>query len=196
MREDFDVVVIGAGAGGLLTAARLAHGGLRVLVAERYDRVGGRASTRDLDGFKVNVGAIAIEVDGITQQTFEEVGAEFDVRVPKPPILYRIKGRDVDVTGGGWGLLISKLTRQGAKLLSGLGAARDDSGLPEQESSRRACSSPTLRARAPSRSSASTRRARSGSGARSAAGSRTSAARCGSRQRSQASNLRTAASGA
>ena len=42
-------------------------------------------------------------------------------------------GKDVDVTGGGWGFLLSKLTRQGAKLLSGLGAARSDSGLPEDE---------------------------------------------------------------
>jgi hypothetical protein len=57
-----------------------------------------------------------IEVEGITQQTFEEVGAEFDVRRPAPPILYRVGGKDVDVTGGGWGFLLSMLTRQGAKL--------------------------------------------------------------------------------
>ncbi len=41
----FDVIVIGAGAGGLLTAARLAHLGYRTLVAERLGYVGGRAST-------------------------------------------------------------------------------------------------------------------------------------------------------
>jgi len=130
---DFDVIVIGAGAGGLFTAARLALHGFRPLVIERLDHVGGRASTRDLDGFKINNGAIVIEVGGITQQTFEEVGAEFDVREPSPPILYRIKGKDVDVTGGGWGMLLSKLTRQGAKLMGGIGAAREDSGLPEEQ---------------------------------------------------------------
>ena len=70
----FDVVVIGAGAGGLFTAARLAHRGYRTLVVERLDKVGGRASTDDIDGFKVNNGAIVIEVGGITQQTCEEVG--------------------------------------------------------------------------------------------------------------------------
>jgi phytoene dehydrogenase-like protein len=131
--EAFDVMVIGAGAGGLLTAARLANLGYRTLVAERLGHVGGRASTRDIDGFKVNNGAIVIEVDGITQQTFEEVGAAFDVRTPAPPILYRIGGKDVDVTGGGWGFLLSKLTRQGAKLLGGLAAARADDGLPGAE---------------------------------------------------------------
>ncbi|MFZ0229386.1 MAG: FAD-dependent oxidoreductase [Mycobacterium sp.] len=129
----FDVVVIGAGAGGMFTAARLAHRGYRTLVVERLDKVGGRASTDDIDGFKVNNGAIVIEVGGITQQTCEEVGAEFDIREPNPPLLYRIGGKDVDVTGGGWGLLLGRLTRQGAKLVKGIGAARSDSGLPEDE---------------------------------------------------------------
>jgi phytoene dehydrogenase-like protein len=132
-QQHFDAVVIGAGAGGLFTAARLAHHGYRTLVVERLDKVGGRASTDVIDGFKVNTGAIVIEVGGITEQTCEEVGASFDIREPKPPVLYRIGGKDVDVTGGGWGLLLGKLTRQGAKLVKGIGAARNDSGLPEGE---------------------------------------------------------------
>jgi phytoene desaturase len=132
-QREFDAIVIGAGAGGLFTAARLAHRGYRTLVLERLDKVGGRASTDDIEGFKVNNGAIVIEVGGITQQTCEEVGAPFDIREPSPPILYRIAGKDVDVTGGGWGLLLGKLTRQGAKLVKGIGAARSDSGLPEDE---------------------------------------------------------------
>ncbi|MEH3139704.1 MAG: NAD(P)/FAD-dependent oxidoreductase [Mycobacterium kyogaense] len=129
----FDAVVIGAGAGGLFTAARLTKQGFRTLVVERLDKVGGRASTDDIDGFKVNTGAIVIEVGGITEQTCREVGARFDIREPQPPILYRIAGKDVDVTGGGWGFLLGKLTRQGAKLVKGIGAARNDSGLPEDE---------------------------------------------------------------
>jgi phytoene desaturase len=129
----FDAVVIGAGAGGLFAAARLAKQGYRTLVVERLDKVGGRASTTDIDGFKVNDGAIVIEVGGITQQTCEEVGARFDIREPQPPILYRIKGKDVDVTSGGWGFLLQKLTRQGAKLAMGIGAARSDDGLPADD---------------------------------------------------------------
>lgn len=131
----WDALVIGAGAGGLFTAARLSHLGYRTLVVERLDKVGGRASTDEIDGFKVNNGAIVIETGGITEETFDEVGAKFDVRSPQPPILYRIGDKDVDVTGGGWGFLLGKLTRQGAKLVSGLGAARNDSGLPEDEQS-------------------------------------------------------------
>lgn len=131
--QRYDAVVIGAGAGGLFTAARLTNQGYRTLVVERLDKVGGRASTDDIDGFKVNTGAIVIEVGGITEETCREVGARFDIREPKPPILYRIAGKDVDVTGGGWGFLLGKLTRQGAKLVKGIGAARNDSGLPEDE---------------------------------------------------------------
>ncbi|MGW5514398.1 phytoene desaturase family protein [Nocardia africana] len=131
--NNWDALVIGAGAGGLLAAARLSHLGYKTLVVERLDKVGGRASTDDIDGFKVNNGAIVIELGGITEDTFDEVGAKFDVRKPEPPILYRIGGKDVDVTGGGWGFLLSKLTRQGAKLVQGLGAARNDSGMPEDE---------------------------------------------------------------
>lgn len=131
--NSFDALVIGAGAGGLCAAARLAHLGYRTLLVERLDQVGGRASTHDVDGFKVNNGAIVVETGGITEETFAEVGASFDVRSPKVPLLYRIGGKNVDITGGGWGMLLSKMTRSGAKLIQGIGAARNDSGLPEDE---------------------------------------------------------------
>lgn len=49
-------------------------------------------------------------------------------------MLYRVGSRDHDVTRGGWGLLLSQLTRHGAKLLTGIGAARsDDDALPGDE---------------------------------------------------------------
>ncbi|MFC4949641.1 phytoene desaturase family protein [Pseudonocardia sp. GCM10023141] len=132
--NDCDVLVVGAGAGGLFTAARLAHAGYRVLVVERLGKVGGRASTTEIDGFLVNDGAIVIEVGGITEETFAEVGAEFDVRTPAVPVLYRVGSKDLDVTRGGWGMLLSNLTRHGAKLLTGIGAARkDDDALPGSE---------------------------------------------------------------
>ncbi|WP_067688794.1 phytoene desaturase family protein [Nocardia jejuensis] len=131
--NNWDVLVVGAGVGGLCAAARLAHHGYRTLVVERLDRVGGRASTDVVDGFTINNGAVAVELGGVTEQTFADVGAKFEVRPVDPPILYRINGKDVDVSSGGWGLLISQLTRQGATLLKGIGAARQDSGLPARE---------------------------------------------------------------
>jgi phytoene desaturase len=132
--QTFDALVVGAGAGGLFAAARLAHAGYRTLVVERLGKVGGRASTTEVDGFKVNDGAIVIELGGITEETFAEVGAEFDIRRPATPVLYRVGAKNLDVTRGGWGLLLSTLTRQGAKLLTGIGNARtDDDAMPGDE---------------------------------------------------------------
>jgi phytoene dehydrogenase-like protein len=50
----WDVVVVGAGHNALVTAAYLAKGGLRTLVLERRERVGGAADTSELaDGIRV-----------------------------------------------------------------------------------------------------------------------------------------------
>src|SRR3981081_4204207 len=80
----FDAVVIGAGAGGLCAAARLSHAGLHTLVVDDKCRIGGRASTEEIDGFTVNIGAIAIELGGVFEETFNTVGAPLDIRTPEP----------------------------------------------------------------------------------------------------------------
>ena len=101
-----DAVVIGAGAGGLCAAARLAHAGLHTLVVDDKDRIGGRASTEEIDGFKVNIGAIAIEFGGVFEETFHTVGAPLNIRAPEPASSFFIDGKLVDVGRGGWSLLL------------------------------------------------------------------------------------------
>jgi len=64
MGRQFDALVVGAGAGGISAAARLTRAGYRVLLVEAQERVGGRASTRAVDGFLCNTGALVIEKDG------------------------------------------------------------------------------------------------------------------------------------
>ena len=112
-----DALVIGAGAGGLCAAARLAHRGWRTLVVEGRDRVGGRASTEELDGYKINTGAIAIEYGGVLEQTFKEVNAPFEIRVPEPATLFRLKGRNVKLSKGPVGQLVNTALKKGAAVL-------------------------------------------------------------------------------
>ena len=115
----YDALVIGAGAGGLCAAARLAHHGYRVLLVEGRDRVGGRASSVEEEGFTVNTGGIAIEYGGVLEETFRTVGAPFDIRVPEPATLFRIKGRDVALSQGPLGKIVNGALKKGAGVMAG-----------------------------------------------------------------------------
>src|SRR2546430_2340796 len=54
----YDIIIVGAGHNGLVTAAYLARAGKRVLVVERRDVVGGACVTEELwPGFKVSTAA-------------------------------------------------------------------------------------------------------------------------------------------
>ncbi len=116
--ERFDALVIGAGAGGLSAAALLAHHGYRTVVVESRDRVGGRASSVHDRGFTVNTGAVAIEYGGMLEQIFHTVGAPFEIRIPEPATLFRIKGKDVALGKGPLGMLVNGALKRGAGLLN------------------------------------------------------------------------------
>lgn len=117
-------VVIGAGAGGLCAAARLAHAGLKPILIDVGDRVGGRATTKEIDGFKVNEGAIALEIGGVFEETFHLVGAPLDLRFPEPAAAFYLNHKVVDVGRGGWGMLLGQMTKQAAKILDKFAEAR------------------------------------------------------------------------
>lgn len=112
----YDAVIIGAGAGGLSAAARLTAAGRKVLVAERLGRLGGRASSEQIEGFTVNVGAIAIERGGAFEETFDLLGVPLDIREPKPATVFYIEGKVINVAKGGWGMLLGTFTKQAAKI--------------------------------------------------------------------------------
>jgi phytoene dehydrogenase-like protein len=113
----YDALVIGAGAGGLCAAARLANSGYRTLLVESRDRVGGRASSVEEEGFVVNTGGIAIEYGGVLEETFRTVGAPFEIRVPEPATLFRIKGRELRLSGGPLGVIVNGALKKGAGVL-------------------------------------------------------------------------------
>lgn len=113
-----DVLVIGAGAGGLCAAARLAHAGYRPLVVESRPRVGGRASSIERDGFTINTGAIAIEYGGVLEETFRTVAAPFEIRIPEPAAKFRIKRREIQLSKSPLGTLVNAALKRGASLLN------------------------------------------------------------------------------
>ncbi len=57
MQERYDVIVIGAGLGGMLAAAILARRGRRVLLLERERQLGGRLQSFAVDGYVIDAGA-------------------------------------------------------------------------------------------------------------------------------------------
>ncbi len=70
MSRSYDVVIIGAGAAGLAAAAELAASGLRLLVLEARDRIGGRVWTRNEAGLPPPVELGAEFIHGRPPVTF------------------------------------------------------------------------------------------------------------------------------
>lgn len=132
MRTDdrFDVVVIGAGAGGCCAAARTAAAGLRTLLIDDHPWLGGRAGTEVIDGHRVNMGAIALEPGGVFEETFRLCGAELDIREPSPATVFYLDRKVVNVQKGGLGLLLGGLTKHASKVLDQFAQARSGS-LPD-----------------------------------------------------------------
>lgn len=105
----FDALVIGAGAGGVAAAARLNKAGYHTLLVEARDRVGGRASTIEQDGFLVNTGALIIETGGENRRLFEEIGVSMGTRAPSQPLSLRVGKRDVPLLSGVIGRVVMPL---------------------------------------------------------------------------------------
>jgi phytoene desaturase len=68
------VVVIGAGFGGLATAAYLSQAGARVTVVERAGAVGGKAAKLEKDGFVFDTGPTLLTMPDVVTATFAAAG--------------------------------------------------------------------------------------------------------------------------
>lgn len=130
--DRYDAVVFGAGAGGMSAAARLTAAGKKVLLVERLNRLGGRASSEAIDGHIVNIGAIAIELGGLFEETFDLLGVPLDIREPNPATVFYIDGKVINVAKGGWGMLLGTFTKQAAKIGAKFADARAGD-LPEDK---------------------------------------------------------------
>ncbi|HEY3135658.1 MAG TPA: FAD-dependent oxidoreductase [Blastocatellia bacterium] len=87
-----DVVVVGGGVAGLATASLLARRGKRVILLEQARSLGGRAQTKQQDGFYLNIGPHALYRGGRGVEVLRELGVEPRGRVPSVSGGFAIKG--------------------------------------------------------------------------------------------------------
>ncbi|HEX3325788.1 MAG TPA: NAD(P)/FAD-dependent oxidoreductase [Actinomycetota bacterium] len=79
----YDAVIIGAGHNGLVCAAYLGRAGLKVLVVERTDRIGGACVTEELfPGFRISTASYALSL--LLPEIMSELELGLDIR-PKDP---------------------------------------------------------------------------------------------------------------
>ncbi len=88
--EDFlprnDVIVIGAGIGGLACAISLASQGMAVTMVERADRAGGKMREADIGGAPVDCGPTVFTMRWVFDSLFAAAGASFDDHVSLRPL--------------------------------------------------------------------------------------------------------------
>ena len=83
-----DVAIIGSGLGGMLCGALLGRMGYRVLILEKLGFPGGRYTTAEHHGFKINTGSWAVGLHGHSgplMQLLNSLGAKVETKVPGPP---------------------------------------------------------------------------------------------------------------
>jgi phytoene desaturase len=78
-----DVIIIGAGPGGLASAILLASAGLRIKVIERLPKIGGRTSSIESNGFKFDLGPTFFLYPRVLEEIFiaagTSLGAQLDM---------------------------------------------------------------------------------------------------------------------
>ncbi len=125
-----DVVVVGAGLAGLSAAAFAARGGARVLLLDRTEFVGGRASTQQVAGYDFNIGPHALYAGGPAAKVLAELGVGYTGR--RPPAAGGLacrRGRLHALPGG----LVSLLTTDLLQLSGKFELARVLGSLPRLE---------------------------------------------------------------
>jgi phytoene dehydrogenase-like protein len=87
MQAEYDVIIIGSGIGGIASATLLAKAGYKTLLIESKERLGGRFSTVDYEGFKLPTGAQLIHKDGWIPWLMKEAAVKKVEQIPHTVVL-------------------------------------------------------------------------------------------------------------
>jgi phytoene dehydrogenase-like protein len=82
LKTDYDVIIIGSGAGGLAAAVPLAQAGQRVLVCEQHEVPGGWTHSFTLQGYRFSPGVHYIgevQPGGSLRRVYEGLGVSQDL---------------------------------------------------------------------------------------------------------------------
>ena len=99
IREEYDVIVIGAGVGGLACASLLAKAGMRVLVVEQSSRPGGYVGSFKREGFTFDCAAHFVtgcHKDGVIGKLLRELEIEDEIEFIKVEALVRFVFPDLE----------------------------------------------------------------------------------------------------
>ena len=101
--NEYDVAVVGAGVGGLSTAALLAKRGFKVLVMEQQAQVGGYCSSLVRDDFVFSTGVTSVSGvwdNGPVRRLFNALDVSTEGRFIPGATRYSYKGQNIDVGTG------------------------------------------------------------------------------------------------
>jgi phytoene desaturase len=76
-----NVLIIGAGMGGLATALRLRHRGYEVKVLEQNPRPGGRCNVLEESGFRIDTGPTILVMKDMFEETYRALDLDIDERI-------------------------------------------------------------------------------------------------------------------
>jgi phytoene desaturase len=82
LKSSPEVVIVGAGPGGLAAAILLSHAGLNVTVLERKGRVGGRTASLREEGFRFDVGATFFLYPRVLSEIYRKAGFDLWSEIP------------------------------------------------------------------------------------------------------------------